>query len=418
MKTECLSTTLQIHRFTFSHRTLCLYSKRFSFHKFISIKSLIIKSNKLLCRQYSTSNTPYSDKYYQPIISEGASGFIKLNIPKDFVANNQLLVQDDDEIIDQDNLIDIVNSIDASIEVSIGYGSGILAQNGYKENSNEEKQLDFINLVPDCHQFHKKNLNQNLRHYSIKSLRIVNIIQGREGIYFNPFVSINKKLVKYGIISTESALMDLSEWNSFYFAGRLQKPVNFIIDKNPMVKFMNQYNLKNAMAIAIFLIKSNEFSEKELYEQITKLSYLGDFRMYVGGENPNKVKNIVSKQFEQFKKLYEPIINYFIHRNYLIIVNNDPVNRLFKKNLQIPQKIKLISCLPLQFRTQLYKKFQDKSLKEIVKHEKLADHITSLISRIIIISSIKQGIRGIFSAGLFKSIKYALAKQLKFWNHK
>ena len=75
------------------------------------------------------------------------------------------------------------------------------------------------------------------------------------------------------------------------------------------------------------------FNERQLYEQITKLSYLGDFRMYIGGENPNKLKNIVAKQFH-FKKLYEPILQYFIHKNFLIIVDNDPVNRTFKTKLE------------------------------------------------------------------------------------
>lgn len=55
------------------------------------------------------------------------------------------------------------------------------------------------------------------------------------------------------------------------------------------------------MTIAIFLIQSNQFTERQLYEQITSISYLGDFRMYIGGENPNKVRNIVSKQFQYFK---------------------------------------------------------------------------------------------------------------------
>ena len=67
----------------------------------------------------------------------------------------------------------------------------------------------------------------------------------------------------------------------YTFAGRLQKPVNFITTNDPRVKFLNQYNLKNAMTIAIFLIdgegnsRQATFNERQLYEQITKLSYLG-----------------------------------------------------------------------------------------------------------------------------------------------
>lgn len=198
----------------------------------------------------------------------------------------------------------------------------------------------------------------------------------------------------------------------------MQKPVNFIKDDEPMVKFLNQYNLKNAMTLLILLIESAEFSERELYEQITRISYLGDFRMYIGGENPNKVRNIVEKQFPRFKKLYDPILHYFIQRNCLVIVSNNNNDKTFRKNLTINNKIKLISTLPLQFRSKLYRMYQEKSIKEIVNDKNLSRNLTTIVSRTIQISSIKQTVRGIFSAGIFKSIKYAIAKQLKFWKGK
>ena len=370
---------------------------------------------------FAHSTTPYSDKYYQPIITQGAKGFDKLIIPKDFQAHNQELSKEDEVSVNQEQLQGIVKSFTAPIDVSIGYGSGILPQDGYEQQEKQEntsKQLDFIFVVENTTQFHKENVHQNPKHYSSKSLSIIKQIQGKDGIYFNPFVKVNEKLIKYGVVSKKSALLDLSEWHSLYFAGRLQKPVNFIIDNDPMMKFLNQYNLKNAMTIAIFLINSPQFTERELYEQITKLSYLGDFRMYIGGENPNKAKNIVSKQFHHFKKLYEPILKHFIHKNYLIILDNDSVNRTFKTNLNPNSRIRLISCLPLKFRQQLYGRYYEKSIKEIVKDDKLAMNLTKIISRTIIISSIKQGIRGFLTAGLWNSIKYAIAKQLKYWKSK
>ncbi|KAL6451324.1 tam41 Phosphatidate cytidylyltransferase [Candida maltosa Xu316] len=363
------------------------------------------------------SATPYSDKYYQPLISQGGKGFDRIILPKDFTAENQELSKEDEISVNQESLQAIVSSFDAPIDGAIGYGSGILPQDGYDQQP-VKPELDFIFLVEDTAKFHQSNVFRNPSHYSNKSLKIINRIQGKDGIYFNPFVKINEKLVKYGVVSKKSALLDLSEWHSLYFAGRLQKPVNFIVDNDPMIKFLNQYNLKNAMTIAIFLINSSQFTERELYEQITKLSYLGDFRMYIGGENPNKAKNIVSKQFYHFKKLYEPILNFFIHKNYLIILNNDAVNRTFKTNLNANNRIKLISCLPLKFRQQLYGRYYEKSIKEIVVDEKLPDNLTKIISRTIFASSIKQGIRGLLTAGLFNSIRYAIAKQMKFWNGK
>ena len=95
---------------------------------------------------------PYSDKYYQPIISQGAKGFDKLIILL-FRADNQTvsLEEDKEAPIQQDQLQEIANSFDAPIDVSIGYGSGILPQDGYDKDkstpnntANDSKQLDFM----------------------------------------------------------------------------------------------------------------------------------------------------------------------------------------------------------------------------------------------------------------------------------
>lgn len=354
---------------------------------------------------FVSSTTPYSDKYYKPIITEGAAGFDKLVIPKDFRADNQCLTTET-----QEQLVDLVNTFDSKISAAVGYGSGILPQNGY-DKPDKEKQLDFIFLVNDTAKFHHENVKQNPSHYSTKSLTVINFLQG-SGIYFNPYILIKNKLTKYGVTTRRSAFMDLSEWSSLYFAGRMQKPVNYI-KEDDMLKFLNQYNLKNAMTIAIFLIRSNLFTEKQSYEQITSISYLGDFRMYIGGENPNKVKNIVSKQFLYFKKLYDPILQYFVRRNYLIITDDDSTNRTFKTNLTTNTRINLISSLPLKFRTQLYRKYPESSVKEIARDEKLPENIKSLITSTIIYSSIIQGLKGFFTAGFVKSLKYSLAKRRK-----
>ncbi|KAG2734264.1 hypothetical protein G9P44_002270 [Scheffersomyces stipitis] len=403
---------------------------------------------------FAAQTTPYSDKFYQSIITEGFKGLDKLIIPRDFVACNQDINPadaDPDSVVRQEELRGIIDTFNSSIKVSIGYGSGVLPQAGYanevnakqiegategfssdKSSSNKRSnhgnndsttnnnieapvQIDFINIVEDNQTFHKQNLVKNRSHYSIKSAGLIKFLQGKNGIYFNPFIIINNRLVKYGTMSINASLLDLCEWTSLYLAGRLQKPVNFVKDDDIRIKFLNQYNLKNAMTVAILLMESNQFNERQLYEQITRLSYLGDFRMYIGGENPNKVQNIVDKQLVHFKKLYEPILSYFIHRNYLIITNNDSHIRTLKKNLNVNNKINLISTLPLQFRTRLYQMYQDKSLKEIAKDKHLAENVVKIVSRTIQISSVRQAILGIFSSGLVKSIKYAVAKQIKFW---
>lgn len=354
--------------------------------------------------------TAYSDKMYQPIITEGFKGYGQLLIPQDFHAPNQE-VEIDHEL--QKNLINIVEKFEAPIKVSIGYGSGVLPQAGYESKDDKEKQIDFIHIVGDNQLFHAQNTKQFPHHYSSTSLWIIGFIQ-RTGIYFNPFVKLNDRLIKYGIISKRDSVIDLTEWSSLYFAGRLQKPVNFIKDSDKMIKFLNQYNLKNAMSLSILILESSRvFSERQLYEQITKLSYLGDFRMAVGGENPNKIKNIVEKQFGQFKKLYDPILSYFIQRNFLIIQENGE-DRIFRTNVNTNNKIKMISTLPLQFRSQLYQLYQEKSIKEIAKDPDLGDKLIKIVTKTIRFSSVMQSIKGIFSAGILNSIKYAWAKNRKY----
>ncbi|CAN3370903.1 phosphatidate cytidylyltransferase, mitochondrial [Diutina catenulata] len=367
---------------------------------------------------FTRVTTPYSDKAYQPIISLGIAGLERLDIPKDFHAGNQEVVIDREQ---QRHLEGIVESFEAPILTSIGYGSGVLPQAGY--NPEAQQQIDLIHVVDDSGAFHKRNTQQSPQHYSTTRVALLNLIQGSEGIYFNPYCNINHSVVKYGVVSRHGALRDLTEWSQMYFAGRLQKPVNYVRDNDAMVKFLNQFNLKNAMTLSVIILGGarsshrpqvqESFTERQLYEQITRLSYLGDFRMYVGGENPNKVKNIVEKQYALFKQVYEPIIDYFILKDYLVIVEHGP-NKVFRPNLTVNNRIQLISTMPLGFRKRLYGMYMDKSIKEIAKDPQLADQLTSLVSRTIWSSSIKQAVRGIFSAGLLSSAKYAWAKNSKY----
>ena len=85
-----------------------------------------------------------------------------------------------------------------------------------------------------------------------------------------------------------------------------------------------------------------------------------------------------------------------------------------KPNLNVNNRIKLITGLPLKFRQQLYGRYYEKSIKEIVIDDHLLQNLTKIISRTIIISSITQAIRGLLSAGLFNSISTPLPNKSNF----
>ncbi|CCE62114.1 hypothetical protein TPHA_0B04450 [Tetrapisispora phaffii CBS 4417] len=271
----------------------------------------------------------------------------------------------------QKELIGILNNFEAPVRYAFGYGSGVFQQSGYGLED-KKPQIDLIFGVTHPIHFHSLNMRQNPDHYSSMRYFGSHFVSKFEdlgsGIYFNPYAKINGHDVKYGIVSMEILLKDLATWNTFYLAGRLQKPVK-ILKNNLTVQYWNQLNLRASATLAKHLTMSKNngvFDETKFYEEIAGLSYLGDVRYMLGGENPNKVKNIVSKNLSNFKKYYEPI--------YKDVVQNDS------------------TYLPKGY---------------------TPENALAKLQKKIFLNSGIQTIKGIFTAGLTKSIQYAWAKKLK-----
>jgi translocator assembly and maintenance protein 41 len=112
--------------------------------------------------------------------------------------------------------------------------------------------------------------------------------------------------IKYGVTSVDNLCSDLLNWNSLYLAGRMHKPLRIIKD-DPRVRLTQQVNLTSAVRAALLTLPA-EFSEKQLFETIAGISYSGDPRMVLPGENRGKVGNIVSKQGPQFRELYYRLV--------------------------------------------------------------------------------------------------------------
>lgn len=394
----------------------------------------------------------YDDRYYRHIVCRGYNGMEKAP-PADVYDRNQIF-----EGNTEANVEGLLKSFKTSIEVSFGYGSGVFQQLGYTGKSTP--QIDLIHLVRNAQQFHEGNLHQYPEHYSgVKyfggSHAVEKVQRLGAGIYFNPYVKMKDESgrtssIKYGTIELRDALLDLTEWSSLYIAGRLQKPVKLMHNFRPLITFANQYNLKNALAVGILLIKPQNFDEYQLYESITKISYLGDLRMLVGGENPNKARNIVSKQYDSFKKLYGPLIEYMLTHGVLVRVNGDDNVAKFSRTSDSRKISNLLQTLPIQFRRKLYKQFESKyaialsqdpiaqstitgkalcditDLDESMLTSPFADSVASdpqlrksvvrAIKRTVAYPALVQTIKGIFSAGLMKSVQYAWEKNTKFRN--
>lgn len=174
--------------------------------------------------------------------------------------------------------------------------------------------LDFIVAVSHPSHWHSINVNQNPAHYSLLARTlgsgIIGFTQERvgAGAWFNVDCQVRGRTIKYGVVSVDTLVRDLMDWETLYFAGRMHKPLH-ILRSDPRVRLANQVNLSSAVRAALLLLPET-FAEEDLYAEIAGLSYRGDFRMAVG-ENPRKVRNIVEAQGEQFQEVYKPILNSF-----------------------------------------------------------------------------------------------------------
>ncbi|KAJ0776431.1 putative phosphatidate cytidylyltransferase [Helianthus annuus] len=196
------------------------------------------------------------------------------------------------------------------------YGSSI-----HPNNNDKSSMEDYILGVSNPQQWHSENLKMNRVHYaswmaSVGGAELITKAADRigVGVHFNPFVSWNNKMYKYGVVSIDDLVEDMLSWKRFYLSGRLQKPVRIIVD-NKDITNTNLINLRAASSAALLLLPS-KFTERELYAKICSLSYMGDLRMLFA-EDKNKIKKIVEGQFELFRNMYKPLVEEYAAKQLL-----------------------------------------------------------------------------------------------------
>lgn len=381
----------------------------------------------------------------------------------------------------------------APIRYAFAYGSGVFSQSSgsaspssytphphppeavLKWQEGGGKIIDFIFGVSHTQHWHSLNMQQHPHHYS--ALRhlgsyVVSKVQDSfgAGVYFNPYITVNGIMIKYGVVNLDTICSDLSAWQTMYLAGRLQKPVKILRD-DPRVRLANQINLMSAVRAALLMLPEN-FTEKQLYEKIAGMSYMGDPRMnpLLGGENPKKVSNIVSAQLPNFRQLYVPLIDNL--PNVVFNDSNVPTQSGWEKeeviaasgaqqstspddvpggrdgftlqqDMDPKRRGNMVRRLPKVFRQKLYYEYQKKFGIQASAFDKIIDDakdedamsirrreggefeqrigtqddigqsMAKCIRSTIAWPSTSQSIKGVFTSGLTRSWKYASEKRSK-----
>ena len=339
--------------------------------------------------------------------------------------NNHQLNATNHHITHLDQYGAILEQFPEGIQMAFAYGSGVFKQEGQSDAQVNKNMIDLIFVVDDSYRWHQKNIRQNRSHYSfLKYFGAKQIANFQEkygaAVYFNTKVQCAGREIKYGVISTKQLITDLLDWNTLYLSGRMHKPIRILIEptKTELCSAM-QINLENAIHAALLLLPET-FSEEELYQQIAALSYDGDFRMKFG-EDKNKITNIVKPNITYFRKLYENILLKEEHVKWsksqgVLEQYPNHVSQFHHLNL-LPKTVQsnLLSCM--HRRPGKYPDLEE-IIRQLAFDSNCADYVRQSISEIVKGSSVSQSLKGVFTAGIVKTVLYSSRKVQKMMNNK
>lgn len=386
---------------------------------------------------------------------------------KDFGFNQHMVINEEFK----EALRQILWKFRAPIRYAFAYGSGVFPQAGGSSSSSKSchpsppqaiekvqtggpKMIDFIFGVSYTQHWHSLNLNEHRDHYStIGSFGSypVSLIQDKwgAGVYFNPYITVNGTLIKYGVVNLDTLCQDLSTWDTLYIAGRLQKPVKILRD-HPSVRLANQVNLISAVRTALLLLPP-DFTEQQLYGTIAGISYMGDPRFTAGAENPQKVANIVSGQLANFRRLYAPLIENLPNVSFndpqtrsSDWIDNPEVNAKVAQDMDPVKRGNMVRRLPAAFREKLYFEYQAKfhiprgQFNKMLQESKDEDptrikrreggefeqrigkdvngikkEVSDVIKKTISGPALSQSVKGVVTSGFSKSWRYLSEKREK-----
>lgn len=304
--------------------------------------------------------------------------------------------------------------------------------------------VDVIFVVRDAQQWHSVNMDMHPEHYSGLARLGATAVAGVQGLpaglYFNTSVPLpgaqGARLLKYGVISLPHFMQDLRSWTWLYAAGRLHKPVRFLQSPPPAVRQALRANVTAASAAALLMLPC-AFPLLTMLQQITALSYTGDFRMTLG-ENPHKVTNIVATNTHHFNKLFFQSEHQLAALGDMglqlpgcqlpaVAAHNLGAATMYSKHLTVCEHSASTTAaaferLPRAFRQRclLQAGAQHGEVSQLLQGSRplpprahLAAAVQRTIRRAVAPAAAVQSVKGVFTAGPAKSAAYALAKLQK-----
>ncbi|XP_036995208.1 phosphatidate cytidylyltransferase, mitochondrial isoform X2 [Artibeus jamaicensis] len=283
----------------------------------------------------------------------------------------------------------ILSHFPEELSLAFAYGSGVYRQAG-PSSDQKNAMLDFVFTVDDPVAWHSKNLKKNWNHYSFLKVlgpKFITSIQDNygAGVYYNTLIMCD---------------------------GRVKIVA---MNENVILRSALDKNLRSAVTAA-FLMLPESFSEEDLFIEIAGLSYSGDFRMVVG-EDKTKVLNIVKPNIAHFRELYgnilqeNPQVVYKIQQGRLEI-DKSPEGQ-FTQLMTLPktlqQQINHIMDPPGKNRD------VEETLLQLAHDPDCGEVVRLGLSAIVRPSSLRQSTKGIFTAGMKKSLHYSALKLHKMW---
>ena len=272
----------------------------------------------------------------------------------------------------------------------IGYGSGIYKQTGY--NQNEKPDKDVIIVTEDFKDFLIEDYEKNPHHFSDDFDKHILIKKKEKDKFYSNVGCLkfyhNNIHFKAMIISKKALEEDLKTWKYFGMSGRLTKPILYGNISQDLDKAI-QNNRNNILITALLLNKQNTLTPNELYNTISKITYMYDFRTILPGEKKSKAKDIVNGAYNFFEQTYGTSL--LIQRKSNIIYNNHPIEYIDK----LPDNLK---------------KYIYDNLKNKEDLEKLSKIIENYFRKTNFPNSIRLALSSTATLGKKETIKHGLSK--------